>query len=555
MADRVTIVPPRDPWPFSTVTADDLEALVAEGLLRPLSDERQPEWMPPPSGATPSLPPGYVVSFVSFHERGFGVPASRFMRAILHVYGVELHNLSPNSISQAAIFAAVCEGYLGIDPHWDLWTHFFSAELFASPTAERRVRAAVRAGGCILQLRQARAPQYIPAILASSNKGWQHQWFYLRNDDRRLPSFSQRVVTVAADAWRYGTPHDRQKNLQPLLKALEVLRKGGLTAAGVIAAIHRWRVLPLTERRLPLWEMTPEADLEGSWMSLDPLSVGDLHGRVAVALEKPDAGALSQPLMRPDRGCVSLVSVRSFFLLTSDCPWFSQPRLSVCPQEVGWHKPSRPPVPEDTMDRAAQRVAAEKRKEKKDAKKARARERMRARDALERLRRRQERDGLPREPLPETPDDDDDDEDDDEDDDMAARLGLSPDLRLGQESSSQPPSGLAPPVSGAGTSGSRSEERGQTEGVLDPSAGEVEVTPGSQAKLPVPQEPSPVPAAQEGDPQVVVATPGQSVSRASGAPKARMVPRLAARQTSAVPSGVEVRETSPQARLIMARSG
>jgi hypothetical protein len=207
------------------------------------------------------------------------------------------------------------------------------------------------------------------------------------------------------------------------------------------------------------------------------------------------------------------------------------------------------------VDRAARRVAAEKRKEKKDAKKARARERTRARDALERLRRRQERDGLPREPSSETPDDDDDDEDDDEDDDMAARLGLSPDLRPGQGSSSQPPSGLVLSVSGAGTSGSWSEERGQIEGVLDPSAGEVEVTPGSQAELPVPREPSPVPAAQEGDPQVVVAAPRQSISRAPRAPKARMVPKLAARQTSGVPSGVEVRETSPQARLIMARSG
>jgi hypothetical protein len=146
---------------------------------------------PPPNGAAPSPPPGYVVSFVSYHERGFGVPASRFMRAILHNYGVELHNLSPNSISQAAIFVAVCEGYLGIDPHWDLWTHFFSAELFASPTGERRVRVAVRASGCILQLRQSRALQYIPAVLASSNKGWQRRWFYLRNDDERLPSFSQ----------------------------------------------------------------------------------------------------------------------------------------------------------------------------------------------------------------------------------------------------------------------------------------------------------------------------------------------------------------------------
>jgi hypothetical protein len=117
---------------------------------------------------------------------------------------------------------------------------------------EGSARQCGRAGGCILQLRQLRAPQYIPAILASSNKGWHRRWFYLRNDDGRLPSFSQRVVTVAADAWRYETPHDRQKNLQPLLKALEVLRKGGLTAARVVAAIHRHRVLPLTERWLPL---------------------------------------------------------------------------------------------------------------------------------------------------------------------------------------------------------------------------------------------------------------------------------------------------------------
>jgi hypothetical protein len=49
---------------------------------------------------------------------------------------------------------------------------------------------------------------------------------------------------------------------------------------------------------------------------------------------------------------------------------------------------------------------------------------------LEKRRRWQARDGLPLEPLPDTPDDDDDD-DDDEDDDMAARLGLSPDPRLG----------------------------------------------------------------------------------------------------------------------------
>jgi hypothetical protein len=65
--------------------------------------------------------------------------------------------------------------------------------------------------------------------------------------------------------------------------------------------------------------------------------------------------------------------------------------ISICLQEVGWHKPSRPRVPEDAVDRAARRVAAEEKKKKMDAEKARARERMRARDALEKLCRRQER--------------------------------------------------------------------------------------------------------------------------------------------------------------------
>jgi hypothetical protein len=255
MADKVTVVPPRDPWPFSTVAVDDLEALVADGLLRPLSGDPQPEWMAPASEADPTPPPGYVVSFVSFHERGFGVPASHFMRALLHYYGVELHNFNPNSIAQAAIFVAVCEGFLGIDPHWDLWTHLFSAKLFALTTGEKKVCMAVRAGGCTLQLRQGRAQHYIPTILVSSNKGWQRRWFYLLNDNGRLPSFSQGVVTAAGSNWRWGATREKQEKLQPLLEALQKVTRWGAHRRGVVAAIHRWRVLPLAERRLPLSEM------------------------------------------------------------------------------------------------------------------------------------------------------------------------------------------------------------------------------------------------------------------------------------------------------------
>jgi hypothetical protein len=153
MADKVTVVPPRDQWPFSTITVEDLEALVTDGLLRPLSSGPQPEWMAPGSEADPTPPLGYVVSFVPFHERRLGVPASRFMRALLHYYRVELHN----SIAQATIFTAVCERFLGIDPHLGLWTHLFSAEFFATSTDVKKVRMAVRAGGCTLQLRSGHA--------------------------------------------------------------------------------------------------------------------------------------------------------------------------------------------------------------------------------------------------------------------------------------------------------------------------------------------------------------------------------------------------------------
>ena len=65
----------------------------------------------------PNPPEGYVVSLVRLYERGFSVPVGRFMRALCEYYGVEMHNFGPNSISQAAVFVAVCEIYLGIEAH------------------------------------------------------------------------------------------------------------------------------------------------------------------------------------------------------------------------------------------------------------------------------------------------------------------------------------------------------------------------------------------------------------------------------------------------------
>jgi len=107
-----------DAWPPSNVTRSALEVRVKAGILCPITDARQPEWIVPSvNDREPNPPQGYVVCFLSFVDRGFGTPASRLMRAILHHYEVELHNLNPISVMQAAVFATACEGFLVVPPH------------------------------------------------------------------------------------------------------------------------------------------------------------------------------------------------------------------------------------------------------------------------------------------------------------------------------------------------------------------------------------------------------------------------------------------------------
>jgi hypothetical protein len=87
-------------WERSTVTPLALNQLVAGGQLAANEDGRSAEWIVSSERErAPNPPRGYVVSFVRFHERCFTAPVSRFVRALCHHYGVELHNFAPNVIS------------------------------------------------------------------------------------------------------------------------------------------------------------------------------------------------------------------------------------------------------------------------------------------------------------------------------------------------------------------------------------------------------------------------------------------------------------------------
>jgi hypothetical protein len=134
---------------------------------------------------------------------------------------------------------AVCEEYLGIEPHWKLWLHLFKAEHFTKKAGERGVRRAVHAKSCTIQVRAGQGELYILTQLISSNSGWHDGWFYLRNDDGLLPSFSGQVLMSRKENWSYGIVEEDKLKLQPLLDALRKLYLRGLIAGMVAAMFHR----------------------------------------------------------------------------------------------------------------------------------------------------------------------------------------------------------------------------------------------------------------------------------------------------------------------------
>ena len=160
------------PWVKSIATTVALEALVDEGLLPPNTEPSRPVWIAPrPEEREPKPPSSYTMSLMRLHERGFGIPTGRFVRALCDHYGVELHNFAPNSISQVAVIVAICEGNLGVKAHWELWLHLFSDELYTEhiPGQPRRV---ARAGGLTLQIREKRGNLYIPCKMTTNTAGW-----------------------------------------------------------------------------------------------------------------------------------------------------------------------------------------------------------------------------------------------------------------------------------------------------------------------------------------------------------------------------------------------
>ena len=87
------------------------------------------EWLVPGREDVSALPNGYIISFMPFHNSGLAVPPHQFFQGLLHHYQIKLKHLNPNRIQHIMAFIVMCEGYLGIESHFELWRYFLSISL------------------------------------------------------------------------------------------------------------------------------------------------------------------------------------------------------------------------------------------------------------------------------------------------------------------------------------------------------------------------------------------------------------------------------------------
>ena len=163
----------------------------------------------------------------------------------------------------------------------------------------------------MLHVRGQNSNMYIPSKMTTNNAGWTREWFYLRNDNERLPAFTDKVLREKPDSWGWGVVHEHQGKLEIFIDALQHLVKKELTAAAVIANFHRQKVIPLMERKLPIFALTPVAAAEGSRMSSELLSrdAAAQRARSAMARFPSNPEDLCRIKMRPEKGYITLVSL------------------------------------------------------------------------------------------------------------------------------------------------------------------------------------------------------------------------------------------------------
>lgn len=91
--------------------------------------------------------PGERVLLMPFVLRGMSLPLHDFFCGLLFFYVSELHHIMPNRIYHIVCFIAMCECFLGTQPHFDMWRKYFRVK------AQKNGNDVYDYGGADIQLR------------------------------------------------------------------------------------------------------------------------------------------------------------------------------------------------------------------------------------------------------------------------------------------------------------------------------------------------------------------------------------------------------------------
>ena len=108
----------------STIQEKDIKKLREAGYLA----QKISHHLPTARQIIPTPEPHERVVFLPHFVRGLGFPLHTFVRGIMYYYGIDLHDLSPNSFLNISTFIVVCEAFLRILPHFGLWLKIFNVK-------------------------------------------------------------------------------------------------------------------------------------------------------------------------------------------------------------------------------------------------------------------------------------------------------------------------------------------------------------------------------------------------------------------------------------------
>ncbi|KAK1686435.1 hypothetical protein QYE76_047283 [Lolium multiflorum] len=228
----------------------------------------------PSEESYPNPPMEYRVSFVDHLIRGLSAPIHDFLRGLLFVYGIQLHQLTPNSILHISIFITLCECFLGIPPNWVLWKRIFCLRRNGSHNATYNI------GGVVICVRT--DVDYFDVKFPDSVQGWRKRWLYIHEEsansvEHNIIPFDGSAKIQRRRSWDAEVSEEEKKATEALMSRIHQLqntRGKELSGVQITAYFLRIRVQPLQARKNPLWTYAGEND--ANRLSND-LSVKDLE--------------------------------------------------------------------------------------------------------------------------------------------------------------------------------------------------------------------------------------------------------------------------------------